>query len=171
LNSFQKFIFLSLELTRQFSYAVHWSAADRSETYFISSLLISISIPFELYKLGKSLYYIRFIWCVVCTNDRGLPQTMLRKIEEKKEKKFSFCSFFFLHLHPTNVFIFLIKLIRKERRTSSSSKKSQIKDVLSEFIPPCTTSESLFLKVMSRNVSWRKSKEGGNFDPYSSSST
>lgn len=74
---------------------------------------------FWTYKLGKSLYYIRFIWCVVYTNDGGLPQTMFESQERKTFPP-----------SPPHAFIFLIKLIREERR-----EKGQIKDILSEFFP------------------------------------
>lgn len=99
---------------------------------------------FWAYKLVKSLHYIRFIWCVVCTNDRGLPQTMLeswKRSEKKEERKlFSPC-----HLHTPR-----IHFPDQPNTRGAAKKAAQIKDVLSEFIPPCTVSRrSLFLKVMS----------------------
>lgn len=100
------FLFFSLELTRQFSYAVHWSPSipnsnDFSigggtrrtrgkKTYFISSRHLPASISFELTNwVNLSIIFDLFGVAVVCTNDGGLPQTMFlrRKLKGEQKKK------------------------------------------------------------------------------------
>lgn len=150
--------FVVFELTRQFSYAVHWSpsihrhssvSAAKSEMKLISFQVFRSNF-FWAYKLGKSLHYIRFIWCVVYTNDRGLPQTMLeswkerqprkKKTESEKKKKF----FFLCRRSTPSEFIFLIKLIREEQQQEKRPDKRCIKWIYSSM-----WRRSLFLKVMS----------------------
>lgn len=114
----------SLELTRQFSYAVHWSPSIRNKmialsvegggggggewererkqrkTSFISSRHRPVSISFELTNWANlSIIFDLFgVAAVVCTNDVGLPQTMLafessewERERERWRKRKTFC--------------------------------------------------------------------------------
>jgi hypothetical protein len=68
---------------------------------------------FWAYKLGKSLHYIRFIWCGCCMYKRWGITTQLcsNSMRKKSGEKFFFFS---ASPPPSLAFIFLIKLIRKE---------------------------------------------------------
>lgn len=85
------------------TFAPKWFLCLNRENLFYSKLK-SPSIFFWTNKLGKSLHYIRFIRCVVYTNDGGLPQTMF---ESRRRKLFP---------SPPLGFRFSIKLIREEKK-------------------------------------------------------